>query len=105
MAPAADSFWHSSGFGFAEPPAEDTPVQINTLLIPLLALLPGPGVVKPVAELAREAGATAYQVLDVLVDAWLAHTVEFDLHTDTFFIRKQGNALPANFITNRQPKD
>ncbi len=105
MAPAADSFWHSSGFGFAEPPAEDTPVQINTLLITLLALLPGPGVAKPTAELAREAGTTKHLVSSVLVDAWLDGVIEFDPQTDTFFMRKQGNALPANLTPQPPRKD
>lgn len=105
MAHAADSFWNSSGFGFAETPVEDTPVQLNRLLVTLLALLPAPGVVKPVAELARATGLTTQQVNWVLVDAWLDGAIEFDLLTDTFFIRKQGNSLPANFITNRQLKD
>ena len=95
MAPAVDRFWNSSGFCFAEPAPGRANVS-QSLLFTLLALLPGPGVVKPVADLATMAGATCHEVIDVLVDAWLQGDIEFDVQNDTFFIRKQGDTLPTH---------
>ena len=66
---------------------------LRMLRITLLALLPKDGSPVKVAELARQAQATADQVTNALFADYLDREIAFDIRTDTFRAIKQGEAL------------
>lgn len=57
----------------------------------LLALLPKGGAPMTVAQLAQMARCSRDQVVEALLDDYLAHRVDFDVRADAFSVRRQGS--------------
>ena len=64
--------------------AEDLAINLDGLRFTLLALLPKDGTPRTVAYLANATGAQPGEVIDALLDHYMAGDLEFDLHADAY---------------------
>jgi hypothetical protein len=65
----------------------------NQLRIVLLALLPKDGGPMTVASLAKVAGVSSPAVTNALFDDWFAKRIDFDVRSDAYSAKKQGDQL------------
>jgi len=72
---------------------QDNAQQLARLRIVLLALLPKTGEPRTVAELAASAYIDKQSVSDALFDDYMDGRIGFDVVTDSFHDKRQGNAL------------